>query len=97
MNGTVLKENTRYSECDEKSNLLCVFRYMEPLTRGSYPESMSIRVKERFPKFDEKERKMVNGSFDFIGFNYYGAIYAVNKPNSTSYSYATDSEMVITG
>ncbi|KAG6387074.1 hypothetical protein SASPL_152256 [Salvia splendens] len=71
--------------------------YMEPLTHGSYPESMKIRVKERLPKFDKNEIEMVKGSFDFIGFNYYGAIYALDKPNSTSYSYTTDSEMVITG
>ncbi|KAH6763675.1 hypothetical protein C2S51_014924 [Perilla frutescens var. frutescens] len=71
--------------------------YMEPLTRGRYPESMRVRVRERLPKFNENEYTMVKGSFDFIGFNYYGAMYAVAKPNSTSYSYATDSEMEITG
>lgn len=70
---------------------------MEPLTRGKYPQSMRVRVGERLPKFEEKEGNMVKGSFDFIGFNYYGAIYAVDKPNSTTFSYATDSEMVITG
>ncbi|KAK4386436.1 Beta-glucosidase 12 [Sesamum angolense] len=71
--------------------------FMEPLTRGTYPESMRVRVRDRLPKFTEEEINMMEGSFDFIGFNYYGAMYAFNKPNSSSFSYATDSEIDITG
>ncbi|KAL0300539.1 UNVERIFIED_CONTAM: Beta-glucosidase 12 [Sesamum radiatum] len=72
-------------------------KFMEPLTRGTYPESMRVRVRDRLPKFTEEEINMMEGSFDFIGFNYYGAMYAFNKPNSSSFSYATDSEIDITG
>nr|AYK02731.1 beta-glucosidase 1 [Lamium galeobdolon] len=71
--------------------------FMEPLTSGYYPESMKMRVGDRLPEFTENERKMMKGSFDFIGFNYYGAIYAFNKPNSSSSSYTTDAEFEITG
>ncbi|KAL0407545.1 UNVERIFIED_CONTAM: Beta-glucosidase 12 [Sesamum latifolium] len=70
--------------------------FMEPLTRGTYPESMRVRVRDRLPKFTEEEISMTKGSFDFIGFNYYGAMYAFNKPTS-SFSYTTDSEIDITG
>ncbi|PIN24092.1 Beta-glucosidase, lactase phlorizinhydrolase [Handroanthus impetiginosus] len=70
---------------------------MEPVTRGTYPESMRIRVRDRLPEFTEEEINMLNGSFDFIGFNYYGAIYAFHKPNSSSFSYTTDAEIEITG
>ncbi|XP_051136155.1 beta-glucosidase 13-like [Andrographis paniculata] len=71
--------------------------FMEPLTRGDYPESMRSRVRGgRLPVFTPKERQMVKGSFDFIGLNYYGGIYAYNKPNSSSFSYATDAEIDIT-
>ncbi|KAL8479853.1 hypothetical protein ACS0TY_026701 [Phlomoides rotata] len=71
--------------------------FMEPLTAGDYPESMKIGVGDRLPQFTENETKMMKGSFDFIGFNYYGAIYALNSPNSSSSSYATDAEIEITG
>ncbi|KAL2252087.1 UNVERIFIED_CONTAM: Beta-glucosidase 12 [Sesamum indicum] len=71
--------------------------FMEPLTRGTYPESMRVRVRGRLPKFTREEINMMEGSFDFIGFNYYGAMYAFNKPNSSSFSYTTDSEIDITG
>lgn len=70
---------------------------MEPLTRGAYPESMKTRIGDRLPEFTQEERSMLKGSFDFIGFNYYGGIYAFNKPISSSFSYATDSEIDITG
>ncbi|KAK6133509.1 hypothetical protein DH2020_032755 [Rehmannia glutinosa] len=71
--------------------------FMEPLTLGKYPENMRVRVGDRLPEFTKEEINMVKGSFDFIGFNYYGAIYAYNKPNSSSFSYTTDSEIDITG
>lgn len=76
---------------------LVISRFMEPVTRGNYPESMRIRVRDRLPEFRQEEREMIKGSFDFIGFNYYGGIYAFNKPNSSSFSYTTDSEFDITG
>ncbi|KAK6154824.1 hypothetical protein DH2020_009072 [Rehmannia glutinosa] len=71
--------------------------FMEPLTLGKYPENMRVRVRDRLPEFTKEEINMMKGSFDFIGFNYYGAIYAYNKPNSSSFSYTTDSEIDITG
>ncbi|CAI9783490.1 unnamed protein product [Fraxinus pennsylvanica] len=71
--------------------------FMEPLTFGKYPESMRVRVGNRLPEFTKEEADMVKGSFDFLGVNYYGALYASNKPNSSSFSYDTDSEMDATG
>ena len=52
-----------------------LFRYMEPLVFGDYPKSMKLYVKERLPKFTEQEKKLVKGSFDFIGINYYTSRY----------------------
>lgn len=70
---------------------------MEPLTSGKYPDSMRDRVGNRLPEFTKEEADMVKGSFDFLGVNYYGALYASNKPNSSSFSYETDSELDATG
>ncbi|ONI35248.1 hypothetical protein PRUPE_1G525400 [Prunus persica] len=56
--------------------------YMEPLVSGQYPRSMRVLVKERLPKFNKEEKKLINGSFDFIGINYYTARYAKHDPIS---------------
>ena len=67
-------------------------RFMDPLTRGDYPFSMRTLVGSRLPKFTEEESKMVKGSFDFIGLNYYTANYVDSLPvyNGMNKSYDTD-------
>uniref|UniRef100_A0A1D1YFL4 Beta-glucosidase 12 n=1 Tax=Anthurium amnicola TaxID=1678845 RepID=A0A1D1YFL4_9ARAE len=54
--------------------------FMDPLTQGDYPFSMRALVGERLPKFTKKQSKMIKGSFDFIGLNYYTSNYAVALP-----------------
>ncbi|CAL9026052.1 unnamed protein product [Prunus brigantina] len=51
-------------------------RYMDPLTNGDYPPSMRFLVGKRLPKFTNEESKLLKGSYDFIGVNYYSARYA---------------------
>ncbi|XP_014521892.1 cyanogenic beta-glucosidase-like [Vigna radiata var. radiata] len=63
--------------------------YMEPLTSGKYPESMRSIVGERLPEFTEEESKLVVGSFDFLGLNYYTTYYAADAPK-TKPNYETD-------
>ncbi|GMY15068.1 beta-glucosidase [Fagus crenata] len=41
--------------------------YIEPLTFGEYPKSMRELVKERLPIFSKEEKKMIKGTFDFVG------------------------------
>ena len=67
---------------------------MDPLTNGDYPHSMRSLVGDRLPKFTEEQSKLVNGSFDFLGLNYYTANYAAYSPihfNPEKASYLTDS------
>ncbi|KAG8389061.1 hypothetical protein BUALT_Bualt02G0190100 [Buddleja alternifolia] len=40
--------------------------YMDPLTKGDYPDSMKSRAKGRIPKFSKEESEIVKGSFDFL-------------------------------
>ncbi|XVF11561.1 hypothetical protein REPUB_Repub08aG0038300 [Reevesia pubescens] len=54
--------------------------FMEPLVRGHYPRSMRRIVKNRLPVFTTKEKKLVKGSIDFIGLNYYTSRYLKNIP-----------------
>lgn len=66
---------------------------MDPLTNGDYPRSMRSLVGKRLPKFTKEEAKLVKGSFDFVGLNYYTANYARYVPRSNSGglgSYTTD-------
>ncbi|XP_042489608.1 beta-glucosidase 12-like [Macadamia integrifolia] len=57
--------------------------FMQPLTYGDYPQSMKNLVGNRLPKFSVKQSKMVKGSFDFLGLNYYTANYITNVPLSS--------------
>ncbi|PRQ35254.1 putative beta-glucosidase [Rosa chinensis] len=72
--------------------------FMDPLINGDYPHSMRYLVADRLPKFTKEESKLLKGSFDFIGVNYYTANFAAYKapcfnaahPNAHNPSYTTD-------
>ncbi|XP_052188878.1 beta-glucosidase 12-like isoform X2 [Diospyros lotus] len=72
--------------------------FMHPLTKGDYPQTMRNLVGERLPKFSIEESKLLKGSFDFLGLNYYTANYASHAPksNAINMSYYTDSWANIT-
>ncbi|PON69727.1 Glycoside hydrolase [Parasponia andersonii] len=88
-----------YSEAEhhKKAALLALdFMYgwfMDPLTNGEYPHSMRSLVGERLPKFTKLQSKIVKGSFDFIGLNYYTSNYASYAPHHAAgnATYLTDS------
>ena len=48
---------------------------MHPMVYGDYPPVMRKNVGSRLPSFTDEERKRVTGSFDFVGFNHYIAVY----------------------
>ena len=65
---------------------------MEPLFRGKYPDVMIRLVTGgRLPKFTEEQARLLKGSYDFIGFNYYNSEYATTAEPSVPPSYLTDS------
>ncbi|KAM7502629.1 hypothetical protein LguiB_001533 [Lonicera macranthoides] len=67
--------------------------FMDPVTFGDYPKSMRDLVKDRLPKFTKEQSKLLKGSYDFLGLNYYTANYTADVPNPTDEapSYTTDS------
>ncbi|KAJ4847712.1 hypothetical protein Tsubulata_039564 [Turnera subulata] len=71
---------------------------MNPLTYGNYPKTMEYLVGDRLPEFTKAEAKIVKGSFDFIGINYYTSSYADNVAwyNNVNLSYTTDSRVNLT-
>ncbi|CAI0400607.1 unnamed protein product [Linum tenue] len=52
--------------------------FLHPIVYGEYPKTMQEIVGERLPKFTAEEKKMVKGSFDYIGINQYTAYYMYN-------------------
>ncbi|KAL0685971.1 hypothetical protein Bca4012_052819 [Brassica carinata] len=64
-----------------KYKVSCLNMYMEPLTKGRYPDIMRQIVGSRLPNFTEEEAELVAGSYDFLGLNYYVTQYAQPKPN----------------
>ena len=71
---------------------------MDLLANGDCPHSMRSLVGKRLPKFTEEESKLVKGSYDFLGLNYYTANYAAYAPyhNSVNTSYVTDAQASLT-
>ncbi|KAF5953297.1 hypothetical protein HYC85_006153, partial [Camellia sinensis] len=63
---------------------IIIKEFMDPLTTGDYPHTMRTLVGKRLPKFSKEQSKMLKGSFDFLGLNYYTANYAAYAPNSNS-------------
>lgn len=57
---------------------------MDPLTFGKYPDSMISLVGNRLPKFTPRQARLVKGSFDFIGINYYTTYYAANASSGSN-------------
>ncbi|KAM0854307.1 hypothetical protein ACQ4PT_050527 [Festuca glaucescens] len=49
--------------------------YMHPLVHGDYPPVMRKNVGSRLPSFTAEELERVRGSFDYVGFNHYIAVY----------------------
>ncbi|XP_048559668.1 beta-glucosidase 12-like [Triticum urartu] len=73
--------------------------FLDPLSRGDYPQSMKVLVGNRLPQFTRQQSKLVKGAFDFIGINYYSTNYAYSLPpsNCLRNSYSTDAQANLTG
>uniref|UniRef100_A0A2P2LKK3 Beta-glucosidase 17-like n=1 Tax=Rhizophora mucronata TaxID=61149 RepID=A0A2P2LKK3_RHIMU len=72
---------------------------IHPMTYGDYPETMRDLVGDRLPKFTVADMKMVKGSLDFVGVNYYTARFAEEATASgcdIDLSYTTDSHANLT-
>ncbi|KAL8267131.1 hypothetical protein R6Q59_004475 [Mikania micrantha] len=73
--------------------LLMTMLFMEPLFSGKYPITMIQNVtNNRLPKFTNKQSKLLMGSYDFLGLNYYVSQYATTAPATNVVSLLTDSK-----
>ncbi|WOG96771.1 hypothetical protein DCAR_0416107 [Daucus carota subsp. sativus] len=53
--------------------------FLHPMVYGEYPKTMQNVAKDRLPKFNEEEAKMVKGSLDLLGINQYTANYIQHR------------------
>ncbi|KAG8376391.1 hypothetical protein BUALT_Bualt09G0058600 [Buddleja alternifolia] len=54
--------------------------FLSPLLTGKYPQTMIDNVQDNLAPFTDKESDMLKGSLDFLGLNYYTAMYARDDP-----------------
>ncbi|KAK4591731.1 hypothetical protein RGQ29_016248 [Quercus rubra] len=88
--------NPHEDACDYFYYYFC--RFVNPIIFGDYPKTMRALVGTRLPIFTELQSKMLKGSLDFLGVNYYTARYADDSTSSSSInlSYTTDSHVNLT-
>ncbi|XP_048323428.2 vicianin hydrolase-like [Ziziphus jujuba] len=72
--------------------------FAHPITYGDYPESIKSIVANRLPKFTGAEAKLLRGSIDFFGINYYTTNYAESAPLASplNRSYVADRQTTLT-
>ncbi|CAH1423772.1 unnamed protein product [Lactuca virosa] len=64
--------------------------FMEPCFSGKYPDTMIKNVGDRLPKFSKEQTKLLKGSYDFLGLNYYISQYATTAEPTNVVSYSND-------
>ncbi|KAF2293582.1 hypothetical protein GH714_003026 [Hevea brasiliensis] len=72
--------------------------FMQPITNGSYPWRVQKLVGDRLPNITANESQLLNGSYDFVGLQYYSAYYAKANASLDPYyiRYKTDSHVNVT-
>ncbi|XP_047153760.1 beta-glucosidase 13-like [Vigna umbellata] len=93
-----LSDNKLDKSASERALDFMLGWFVEPLTSGKYPKSMRSLVGNRLPEFSQQQMKLVNGSFDFIGLNYYTSSYAIHAPQlgTVKPNYNTDANTNLT-
>ncbi|KAI4313395.1 hypothetical protein L6164_026381 [Bauhinia variegata] len=61
--------------------------FLDPFILGDYPELIRKSAGSKLPSFTKAESKLVKGSIDFFGVNYYETYYVKNNPSSLPREY----------
>jgi beta-glucosidase/6-phospho-beta-glucosidase/beta-galactosidase len=74
--------------------------FLDPIVFGEYPDIMRKLVGTRLPRITPDLSKLLRGSYDFIGVNYYSALYVTDASYFLNYShrsYSQDCLAITTG
>lgn len=61
-----------------------LFRFLDPIFFGDYPEVMRTILGDRLPTLTKKESELVKGSADFVGINHYTSYYITDRPTGAT-------------
>ncbi|KAL9263252.1 Beta-glucosidase 17-like protein [Drosera capensis] len=66
--------------------------FLEPVVLGRYPKTMCDIVGDRLPVFTDEQIRLLKGSYDFVGLNYYTTnfIYDTGLRGNVNLSYTND-------
>ena len=72
--------------------------FADPVVFGDYPQNLKSSVGNRLPQFSEMQSRLLKGSFDFFGLNYYTTQYAEPAPlaSALNASYSRDKHVTTT-
>ncbi|KAG0502656.1 hypothetical protein HPP92_002728 [Vanilla planifolia] len=73
-------------EATQRVNSFMFGWILNPIVNGDYPELMKKIAGTRLPSFTKSESEVLKGSFDFIGLNYYTAVYISDNSSSSKVS-----------
>jgi beta-glucosidase/6-phospho-beta-glucosidase/beta-galactosidase len=80
------KNDKKYRDASDRANDFSIGWFVNPLTRGDYPEAMKS-LGDELPKFTAEQSRALKGSMDFMGLDAYTASWAAPTPNCTTKSY----------
>ncbi|KAK4388697.1 Raucaffricine-O-beta-D-glucosidase [Sesamum angolense] len=93
-----MKDDANDKEAAKRAMDFTLGWFLEPVLTGQYPKTMRDCVPYgNLAAFSDGEAKMLKGSIDFLGLNYYTALYAANDPNpSHKQGYKEDQRLHLT-
>jgi len=80
-----LTESRNDREAAERAISFQLGWFTDPIFLGKYPDMMRERLGTRLPEFSKEEQRLIHGSADFIGLNYYSAFMASEPLKEASY------------
>ncbi|KAL5549714.1 hypothetical protein UlMin_004945 [Ulmus minor] len=84
-----------HSAASKAFDFICGW-FNHPIIFGDYPQSMRLAVGNRLPNFTKTESKLLKGSFDFLGLNYYTANYAETASSSNKFNPGFNGDLKLT-